>query len=41
MFKIDFVVRGNGSGKDLEVDCSSLDSVQYAFEGKLPLITSN
>ncbi|XP_068901182.1 uncharacterized protein [Tenebrio molitor] len=27
-----FDVRGNGSGKDLEVDCSSLDSVQYAFE---------
>jgi hypothetical protein len=27
-----FIVRGNGSGKDLEVDCSSLDLVEYNFE---------
>jgi hypothetical protein len=45
MFKIDFAVRGDGSGKNLKVDCSSSDSDEYIFEesfkGKLPLITSN
>jgi hypothetical protein len=45
MLKIDFVVRGDGSGKDLKVDCSSSDSNEYTFEeiskGKLSLIPSN
>jgi hypothetical protein len=40
-----FNVRGDGSGKNLKVDCSSSDSDEYIFEesfkGKLPLITSN
>jgi glycerol-3-phosphate cytidylyltransferase-like family protein len=44
MLKIDFVVHGDGSGKDFKVDCSSSDSNEYTieeiFNGKLSLITS-
>jgi hypothetical protein len=45
MLKFNFVARGDGSGKDFKVDCSSSDSPEYTiegiFKGKLLLITSN